>query len=68
MSESRTQIARADCPDCGERIRIVGPVNLGRKVVCPNCDAELEIIQANPVELDWVDDEDEIEEDEDEDW
>jgi Zn-finger nucleic acid-binding protein len=38
---------------------------MGLKVNCPNCDAELEVIETDPVELDWVYDDDE---DQDEDW
>jgi hypothetical protein len=45
---------------------------LGQKLTCPHCDAELEVISLNPLELDWAydwswDEDDEDEEDED-DW
>jgi hypothetical protein len=44
-----------------------GLARIGQKVICPNCDAELEVIETDPVELDWVYDDD-SDEDEDEDW
>ena len=63
-TDARTTLVR--CPDCNERIRIGGTIRLGRKVTCPNCEAELEIVETGPVELDWVAD-DYADEDEDED-
>ncbi|MBN1641067.1 MAG: lysine biosynthesis protein LysW [Anaerolineae bacterium] len=68
MSESR--VVKAICPDCGEEITLHGNVRLGQEVVCPHCDAELEVVEIDPLELDWAyDDGDyEDEEEEDEDW
>ena len=57
----------AECPDCGEQITLRLPVRRGDLVNCPNCEAELEVIETNPVGLDWVY-EDVDDEDEDEDW
>jgi alpha-aminoadipate carrier protein LysW len=68
VSEIKTRVIRADCPDCGSRIAVHSPVRIGQQVRCPNCDAELEVIDTNPVELDWVYEDEEGEEDEDEDW
>ena len=68
MSEIKAKVVRADCPDCGARITVPSPVRIGQQVLCPNCDAELEVIDTNPVELDWVYEDEENDEDEDEDW
>jgi alpha-aminoadipate carrier protein LysW len=57
----------AECPDCGERIAVQLPVRRGALVTCPNCEAELEVISTDPVELDWVYEDWDDEEDEDED-
>ena len=59
----------AYCPDCDGRIVLNPHANLGQKLTCPHCDAELEVISLNPLELDWAYDWswDEDEEDEDED-
>jgi lysine biosynthesis protein LysW len=51
----KAQIVMARCPDCGESIRLVASaVRVGRKVVCFECDADLEVIQTDPVTLDWI--------------
>ena len=64
-----TGTTTAECPDCGEKITLRDPVELGQLVTCPNCEAELEVVETNPVELDWVYEEwDEEEEEEEEDW
>ena len=41
---------------------------MGKKVVCPNCDAELEVVETEPVELDWAYDDDLDSTEEEEDW
>ncbi len=62
----------AVCPDCGEKIPLSPPIRLGAQVTCPNCEAELEIVETDPVELDWVYEDDdydyEQEDEDDEDW
>ena len=60
------QTETAECPDCGETITLQGPIRIGRRVTCPNCEADLEIVETIPVELDWYYEE-ETDEDEDED-
>lgn len=42
------------CPECGAPIHIGKCVKVGDKIVCPACGARLEIINANPPEVDWV--------------
>jgi lysine biosynthesis protein LysW len=68
MSETKTRAVSAACPDCGRTIHVKSPVRIGQQVECPHCDAELEVIETDPVELDWVYEEDVDEDDEDEDW
>ena len=63
-------MSRAYCPDCDGKITFDSNPKVGTKLVCPHCDAELEVIDVNPVELDWVyeeSDEDWDDEDEDDD-
>jgi lysine biosynthesis protein LysW len=67
MSEAKTMAVAATCPDCGETIQLKKPVRMGQEVLCPHCDADLEVIETDPVELDWVYDEWEGEEDDEED-
>ena len=49
-----TRTVSVECPDCGERIVLGLPVERGKLVNCPNCEAELEVIETNPVKVDWV--------------
>jgi len=45
------------CPECEGEFR-TGPIlKVGQRLVCPNCDAELEVIHLSPLELDWAFDE-----------
>jgi lysine biosynthesis protein LysW len=48
---------RATCPACGKGFRLEGDeaVLYGR-VYCPNCDAQLEVIDENPVMLEELED------------
>jgi len=68
MSDIKAQAVSATCPDCGKAVRLKSPVRLGQEITCPNCDAELEVIETDPVELDWIYEEDVDDEEEDEDW
>jgi hypothetical protein len=42
------------CPDCGERLVLRGVLQLGTQIWCRNCEAELEIVNLEPVEVDGV--------------
>lgn len=57
----------AICPECDHDIPLTTPKE-GMKVVCPRCEAELEVVSLHPLELDWVYEEDEEDLDEDDDW
>jgi alpha-aminoadipate carrier protein LysW len=68
MSQVKTQVVSATCPDCGQTVRLRAPVRMGQQVECPHCDAELEVIETDPIELDWMYEDEDGDEDEDEDW
>jgi len=55
----------AECISCGTEIKFSAPPTMGLMVTCPECDAELEVVWLDPVELDWPFDEEDFEEDED---
>ncbi len=42
------------CPGCGAKIRFHRAVHLGEFVSCDECDDELEVIQVQPLKLDWA--------------
>ena len=53
----------AVCSDCGEKVPLKGKIVVGRLVMCPNCEAELEVVETIPVELDFVYEDEEDEDD-----
>lgn len=54
----------AHCPDCEVVIDLGDDIEEGQQLDCPECGAELEVVNTNPVELDVVADEDEEEKEE----
>jgi lysine biosynthesis protein LysW len=53
-------MAKAECPACENQINVGSNPRMGRRYTCPECRAELEIVWLEPVELDFVyEDEDE---------
>jgi Zn-finger nucleic acid-binding protein len=61
MSRQKWRFGRnmkiAMCPECEGEFR-TGPIlKVGQRLICPNCDAELEVIHLSPLELDWAFDE-----------
>lgn len=61
------------CPSCDKEMPISGRPKMGDTVTCGSCGSEFEVVNTNPLELDWAekeyDDEDwDWEEDEDQDY
>jgi lysine biosynthesis protein LysW len=46
-------MATAICPSCGEDVKITGQPKIGQEVICPHCEDYLEVIEVDPVELNW---------------
>lgn len=58
----------AVCPGCDQNIYFRKTPKLGDIVYCDNCEADLEVVNVNPIELDWPWEEEEEEDYEDEDF
>ena len=58
----------ARCPECDTAIDVEDEIEEGQTLDCPECGAELEVVNTNPVELDAVHDEEEEERQEEEAW
>jgi len=43
----------AYCPECDSKISIKSP-KLGKIIACRACDTKLEVVDLNPLELDWA--------------
>ena len=56
------------CPECGSEIHVSSDVEVGDYVTCPECDAELNVIELDPLEFEVAEFEEGYEEDEDEEW
>jgi lysine biosynthesis protein LysW len=54
VSVGRDPMMSAICPDCGERITLDSLSLQGSRLFCPSCGAHLQIVELDPVELDWV--------------
>lgn len=65
VSKRAVHTETTDCPDCGEEIALKGPFKIGQRVACPNCEADLEVVETIPLELDWYYEEEIDTEDED---
>lgn len=44
----------AFCPSCDRPIYISTPVRLNQKFLCKDCRTELEVVELNPLTLDWA--------------
>lgn len=42
------------CPQCESEIDLADDLEEGETVDCPECDAKLEVVNANPLELDVI--------------
>jgi lysine biosynthesis protein LysW len=57
-------MAEAMCPDCGQQVEVGAKPKMGQWLICPHCNADLEVVSVNPLELDWASDVDDDDEDE----
>ena len=44
----------AFCPECEEKITLNPHARLGQTLICPGCEADLEVISIKPLEFDWA--------------
>jgi alpha-aminoadipate carrier protein LysW len=56
---------KVTCPSCGENVNVSDKPKMGQRVVCKECDTELEVVWLDPLELDWPMDEYERDDDDD---
>jgi len=52
----------ANCPECEAAIDVGDDIEEGQRLECPDCGAQLEVVNTNPLELDVVSTEEEGEE------
>lgn len=39
------------CPECATHIHVIGEIEVGKVVLCPDCQMPLEVVRQEPVEL-----------------
>jgi alpha-aminoadipate carrier protein LysW len=44
----------ANCPECETAIDVGDDIEEGQRLECPDCGAQLEVVNTNPLELDVV--------------
>jgi len=54
----------AFCPECRTAIDVEDDVEEGQTMDCPECGAELQVVNTNPVELELISSEEDEEEEE----
>lgn len=50
----RARTTVAPCPGCGRPVNVGPQPKGGQRLACPNCGDYLEIINVEPLELDWA--------------
>ena len=48
-----SKVTVVECISCGDNIRITRPPKVGDFVTCHGCDEQFEIVDLDPVVIDW---------------
>ena len=54
------------CPECEADVHVDTDADKGDNIACEECGTELEVVGLDPVELDIVEDDEDVDEDEEE--
>lgn len=56
MSKNNPKVSQrtAYCPSCDGTVSVYAKARLGQKLTCKSCRTELEIVELNPLTLDWA--------------
>ena len=58
MQNPSKKAISATCPGCGARVQFQRMPQLGQFIVCDECDDMLEVVNLNPLTIDWSSDDD----------
>ena len=61
-------VKKAHCPGCDTLLTLPVGSRVGKRVECPDCQEELEVISLNPPELDYAEWGDDWDDDDDDDY
>lgn len=66
---TKTKKTFIECLECGQDVVLTEQIKLGQEVVCVECGTRMEVVELDPVEVDWAYDEPDYDQDEGtEDW
>ena len=51
---SNSKNTMAYCPECDSKVNLKKSPRLGDIIVCKACETSLEVVELNPLELDWA--------------
>ena len=52
-------MVRGECPECGAMVKISDDAEVGEIVECPDCSADLEVVEIDPLTLELAPEEEE---------
>ncbi len=41
------------CLSCAQQLNLIGPVEIGHRILCPHCHTEQEVVWMFPIQLDF---------------
>ena len=68
FAKAKLREAVIECIDCGCKSVIKGQIELGQELVCPECETWMQIVSLEPIEVDWIYEEPDDDQEEQEDW
>jgi lysine biosynthesis protein LysW len=54
LGRKESKMLMTFCLDCEREIDLEARLIVGQRITCPHCGVELEVINLEPLELDWV--------------
>ena len=54
MFKSCEKVNMAKCPSCDNKVKLGQKPRIGLRIICPECEAVLDILRLNPPLLDWA--------------
>ncbi len=56
-NKTKPKIPQGRCPSCGRSVYVGSKPNIADIIICTRCFAELQIVDFNPIILEWASDE-----------
>jgi lysine biosynthesis protein LysW len=53
------KMIHVECPMCDEKITVPDDIEIGDMIDCEECDRQFEVVSLRPIELEWIDEDEE---------